>query len=303
MAALDRDSKGYALSLDLLLALIPLTLILGMVAADMDNVLYQMEDAIFRGSTERVAADTVSTLLETSGTPNDWETTGNVSVPGLAEFDQIKQIPNEGTISSAKLGALNLAQLQNMVGSGYGVYLTVYNISSSGASDVKLKELGSYNSSAQNIVRIERVGSYSKLNIVSKIVGEIRGSNTLRTYNDPPYDFKTSYNSNTTYEYWVVFDNSGYSASKVNVSINSNIINFTNFDSKLIDSTFLKMNSTNPTLTMDNEVKVIANGTPGTKLDVYIVQVARNPSTPSSEINVQNTRSQPCRLEFFLWTI
>ena len=73
MGLLSLDSWGYALSLDLLLAIIPLTLVMGFVAADMDNILYQTGDAVFRSSMDRVASDTVSTLLETSGTQNNWE--------------------------------------------------------------------------------------------------------------------------------------------------------------------------------------------------------------------------------------
>ncbi|MFZ0441196.1 MAG: hypothetical protein WAL81_00995, partial [Methanobacterium sp.] len=67
MPLLSKDSRGFALSLDLLLALIPITLLLGFVAADMDNLLYQMEDTVFRSSMDRSAGDAVSTLLETSG--------------------------------------------------------------------------------------------------------------------------------------------------------------------------------------------------------------------------------------------
>ena len=36
----SRDSRGFAFSLDVLLALIPLTIILGMAVANMDNINY-----------------------------------------------------------------------------------------------------------------------------------------------------------------------------------------------------------------------------------------------------------------------
>ena len=64
------------------LALIPITLLLGFVAADMDNLLYQMEDTVFRSSMDRAAGDAVSTLLETSGDPTDWEVNGNTQDSG-----------------------------------------------------------------------------------------------------------------------------------------------------------------------------------------------------------------------------
>ena len=75
MGILSRDSRGFALSLDLLLAIIPITLLLGFVAADMDNLIYNMEDVVFRSSMDRTAGDAVNTLLETSGVPPNWETT------------------------------------------------------------------------------------------------------------------------------------------------------------------------------------------------------------------------------------
>ena len=77
LGVLSNDSRGFAISLDLLLALIPITLLLGFVAADMDNILFQIEDTVFRSSMDRTAGDAVSTLVATSGDPNNWENTGN----------------------------------------------------------------------------------------------------------------------------------------------------------------------------------------------------------------------------------
>lgn len=301
MGLLERDSRGYMFSLDLLLALIPLTLLLGLVAADMDNILFQAEDAIFRGSTERIAADAVSTLLETSGDPTSWEQTGNPTVPGLAQYDAFKGIPIEGTISSQKLASLTLGDLQNMVGSEYGVYMTVSSITSTGSNGANIKTLGTYNSNAQDIVRVERVARYALLQAVSKSEGEIRGSGVSREYYDPPHKFATSYYYNQTYDYWVVFDNHGYEPSNVNLTINTNTITFTDLtDPVQLDPSNLKLDESNPSEFFNNTVKLIAIAPPGAWMNFYIVQVPKG--TSLNVITLSNIKPEPCRLEFYIWT-
>ena len=300
LSIMDSDSMGFALSLDLLLALIPITLMLGMVAADMDNIMFQMQDTIFRGSTERVAADTANTLLSTSGQPVDWETTGNPIVPGLAQFDTNTGLPKEGMISSSKLAALN--DLSNLIGPGYGYNMTISYILANGQNGATIKSIGN-TPNGQDIVKYERDARYAKLNIVSEIEGQIRGSGASKIYTNPPNSFTTNYYYNQTYQYWIVVNNSGYAPSNVTVSINTNTINFTDLvNSKQIDPTFLNFNQTNPTQLYNNTVKVTAMGTPGSWMNLYIVQVPRNPPTSQNEINLANTQPQPCRLELYLWT-
>jgi hypothetical protein len=298
LSIMDSDSLGFALSLDLLLALIPITLMLGMVTADMDNIMFQMQDTIFRGSTERVAADTANTLLSTSGQPVDWETTGNPIVPGLAQYDNNQGIPIEGLISSSKLAALN--NLNDMIGPGYGYKMTISYILANGQNGATIKSLGN-TPTGQDIVRFERVARYAKLTSVSKIEGEIRGSGSSKQYTTPPDNFKTSGFYNQTYEYWIVVDNHGYAASNVTVSINTNTITFTDLaNPKQIDPSFLKFNQTNSTQ-YDNSVTVSAGGIPGSWMNLYIIQVPRNPPVSQNEITVANTLPQPCRLELYLW--
>lgn len=297
LSIMDSDSLGFALSLDLLLALIPITLMLGMVAADMDNIMFQMQDTIFRGSTERVAADTANTLLSTSGQPVDWETTGNPIVPGLAQYDNNQGIPIEGLISSSKLAALN--NISGMIGPGYGYYMTVSYILANGQKGATIKSLGSA-PTGQDVVRVERIARYARLTSVSKIEGEIRGTGASKQYTNPPDNFKTSGFYNQTYEYWIVVDNHGYNETNVTVSINTNTITFANFNPKQINPSFLKFNGTNSTL-YDNSVTVTAGGVPGSWMNLYIIQVPKNPPVSQNEITVANTQPQPCRLELYLW--
>ncbi|MBI4813307.1 MAG: hypothetical protein HY802_02940, partial [Methanobacterium sp.] len=130
MGLLDRDSRGYALSLDLLLALIPLTLVLGLVAADMDNVMYQMQDVIYRGSTERAAADTLHTLLTTSGDPYNWaNNVANLKVPGLARFDNSSKQARKYYLLPQKIVTITSPQIQGILGDQYGYSLNISSIS------------------------------------------------------------------------------------------------------------------------------------------------------------------------------
>jgi hypothetical protein len=299
LGIIRRDSRGYALSLDLLLALIPITIVLGMVAADMDNVLYDMQDTIFRSSTDRVAMDTMNTLLETSGTPTNWEKTGNPSVAGLAIYDSSGE-PLEGTIDTNKLPVLTQNDVQNLVGTNYGFFFNVTSLT----SNTNIKSLGTYNSSARDIVRVERVALYSNLKIVSQAKDLIRYTGTPRVYSSPPDPFQTDSYYLQMYDYYVVIVNRGYSS--VTVNINNQQV----FDPKdirgsqdwyktipeAIDPTVLQ----NQTSFINNTVDVRGTSDPGSSLDVYIVQVAKG--TPSSQVDISNVVPQKVKVELYVWT-
>ncbi len=133
MPLLSDDSRGFAISLDLLLALIPITLVIGFVASDMDNLLYNMEDTVFRSSMDRDAGDAMTTLLETSGTPSNWEINGNPQIVGLAQLNPSTNTPEQGTVDPVKLAALTTSQVQQLVGNQYSFYFNVSTINNTGS--------------------------------------------------------------------------------------------------------------------------------------------------------------------------
>jgi hypothetical protein len=296
LGIMDSDSLGFAISIDLLLALIPITLMLGMVTADMDNIMFQMQDTIFRGSTERVAADTVNTLLTTSGQPVDWENTGNPIVPGLAQYDNIKGMPIEGTISSSKLAALTPSLLQNMIGSDYNYNMTVTSLEDNST----ISTIGN-NLNGNDIVRIQKDALYAKLQAVYSIVGQIRGSGSIRPY--PSGTFATSYNYLQTYNYWIIVNNNGYNPANVTVKIVNNVTNTVTLTSLTnptqINSNYLKSNQTSPNQFFNNTITVNAGAPPGNSMDLYIVQVPK--SVSQNDININNIVAKACKLEFYLW--
>lgn len=307
MGLLDRDSRGYALSLDLLLALIPLTLVLGLVAADMDNVMYQMQDVIYRGSTERVAADTMNTLLTTSGDPSDWETNvSNLKVPGLARYDQFSQLTTRYYLSPNKVGSVTSAQIQSILGDQYGYSLNITSINS--GTNVLMR--GSSNDfsvdpAAKEVVRVERIVLYSAYEIVSDAVN-IRGTGTplVVTANS----FPTNIQYNSVFDYYVYVNSTGLtSVTSATVDINSATVvksndfkHGTNPVVKLIDPAVygddvLK----NQTELLDNIVTIRLEGSPTDKMNVYILQVPKG--TPASEISLKGANTEKFRAVLYVW--
>ena len=301
---LSRDSRGYALSLDLLLALIPLTIILGMVGADVDNMLYNMEDTVFRGSTDRVANDVMAQLLETSGDPVNWESNGTPTippVPGLAIYDS--KGPLEGTIDTGKLPSLNQTNFKNLVGEGYGYYFKVTDVK----TNAIIKTIGSYNSSAREVVRVERTALYSNLKIVSQAKDLIRYTGTPRVYSSPPDPFPTNSYYLQIYDYWVVVINRGYSSATVNIN-NEKVFDQNNMDGSQASPTTLKqqIDTTdnilyNETYFRDNSVDVRGTSKPGSSMDVYIVQVPKG--TPEEDVNIDSVVPRKVRVELFIWVL
>ena len=299
LSLLSDDSRGFAISLDLLLALIPITLVIGFVASDMDNLLFQMEDTVFRSSMDRAAGDAVSTLLQTSGTPNDWEINGNTNIVGLAQLDPSTNTSMQGTIDPLKLAALTAPQVQQLVGNQYGFYMNVSTINNSG-TPISLKTMGNSSfSSAKDVVRVQRIAQASQFKVVSSLIGQIRYLGGTRSFSIP--SFQTSYNSNQTYDYWILIANNvGFTNATVN--INNNPINFnsTNINTPaLINPNFLTTNSTNQGQYYNNTVTLNASGSFPSSMDIYIVQAPKN--TAVGSITTSSVVPKPSNFIFYLW--
>jgi hypothetical protein len=299
LGILSSDSRGFALSMDLLLAIIPLTLVLGFVAADMDNILYQMEDTVFRSSMDRSAGDAASALLQTSGDPFDWEISGNPTVVGLAQYDTSKGGPIEGTLDPLKIASITQPQVEKLVGPNYNFYMNVSTINKTGTPSL-IKSLGNNSfAGAKDVVKVERVVLASKFKVVSSLIGEIRYTGGTRTFNIPT--FATSFNSNQTYDYWILIaNNQGFTAATVNV--NNNAINFNSGNintAAKINSTFLSMNTTNPNQYLNNTLSLNATGSFPSSMDIYIVQTPKN--VGASEINTNTVVPKSSIFDLYLW--
>ena len=299
LSPLSDDSRGFAISLDLLLALIPITLVIGFVASDVDNLLFQMEDTVFRSSMDRSAGDAVNTLLETSGTPSDWEINGNTNIVGLVQVDPSTNTSMQGTIDPIKLAALTTPQVQKLVGNQYDFYLNVSTINNSG-TPVSLKTLGNSSfGSAKDVVRVQRIAQASKYKVVSSLIGQILYTGGSRSFSIP--SFPTSYNSNQSYDYWILISkNVGFTNATVN--INNNPINFNSSNintAVLINSNFLAMNSTNQGKYYNNTITLNATGSFPSSMDIYIVQTPKNMA--AGDITTSSVVPKASNFVFYLW--
>jgi hypothetical protein len=300
LGLLSSDSRGFALSMDLLLALIPLTLVLGFVAADMDNLLYQMEDTVFRGASDRVASDAVNNLLATSGDPIDWETTGNANIVGLAQYDPSRGDAIEGTIDPLKLAAITPAQMQGIIGPNYNFYMSVSTINKTG-TPIVLRTMGNSSyASAKDVVKVERVALASKFKVISSLIGQIRYSGGSRSFTIPT--FQTSATSINNYDYWIfIANNQGFTGASV--SVNNNVISFNSSTigtPAKINSTFLNMNATVPNQYYNNTVTLNATGSFPSSMDFYIVQTPKNVAV--SEITSDSVIPKRSVFDFYLWS-
>lgn len=306
----DRDSRGYAISLDLLLALIPLTLVLGLVAADMDNIMYEMQDVIYRGSTERVAADTMNTLLTTSGDPYNWENdVNNTIVPGLARYDNSTKQAQRYYLLPKKLISITSPQIQGILGDQYGY---AFNITSMN-NNINVLKRGSYNNgsidpAAKDVVRVERIVLYGQYEIVSAAVN-IRGTGKPLTITGNTFPTNQQYND--LFDYYVYVNSTGItSVTAAWVDINSvNVVQSNDFGGggnpvnpviKLIDpaeygSGVLK----NGTNLQDNAVTIRLAGSPTDKMNVYILQVPKG--TDASQIRLGGADTAKYRATLYVW--
>jgi hypothetical protein len=299
------DPRGFLISLDLLFAIIPLTIVLGMVAADMGNILYEIEDTIYQSSTDRIAQDTMNTLAETSGDPYNWEQTGvTPNITGLAQYNTNtnKSIPD--SLDPNKLAVLNNTDIQNLIGNNtYGFYLIITSLNGTPATINQTfgnnSVVGNSSSGINDIVRVDKVVLCSKLESVTSLVGQIFYSGQTRIYTVP--SFTTNNLSIRYYDYYILFVNTGgNSNSSATVNINNYPINLTSTNIFQgygpINSTFLNTNSSNPnTVTLN-----ITTNSIGSSMNFYIVEAPKN--TAPSYITYSNVVPQNCNLTLYLWT-
>jgi len=304
---LDCDSRGYALSLDLLLALIPLTLVLGLVAADMDNVMYQMQDVIYRGSTERVAADTMNTLLTSSGDPYNWENNlANLKVPGLARFDNSSKQSRKYYLLPQKVVTITSPQIQGILGDQYGYSLNITSINNGN----NILSRGSFSGAsvdptAKDVVRVERIVLYAEYEIVSEALN-IRGTGTPLIIQGTKFPTNSQYND--VFDYFVYVNSTGpTSITSASVDINSATVVKSNDFASGVNPVVKWINPAeygadvlkDQTELLDNTVTVRLTGSPSDKMNVYILQVPKG--TTASQISLSGADTAKYRAILYVW--
>jgi len=288
-----KDKQGFVFSLDLLLALIPLTILFGTLVISMDNITYLSQSTIFQSSLERHASDVADALVETSGVPYNWEQTGNPSTIGLARYDLTKNLSEKNYLAPAKVAAMDADELGELIGPEYDFFLNITT-----TDGLNIKTLGSYNESAPNIARVERFVLTTKLERITSLEGLIRDAGQPRTYTTI---FPTNNAYLQIYDYWVIVINRGYDSAFVDVNgnrvippdeINQHITEI----KKQINETYLY----NDTIFRDNILAVRTQSNPGASMDVYVIAAPKG--TPPSQINLDNIKIRTAKLILYLWT-
>ena len=115
-----------------MLAIVIITVIIGVSANAMDLVSYKIQDYSSEHSFERIAGDTANILVTTPGSPNDWEKWNDSMfgvTPGLAEQDikTCRTVPN--TLSIRKISGLTKnynALMDKILPKGADSNMTIY---------------------------------------------------------------------------------------------------------------------------------------------------------------------------------
>ncbi|WP_414468745.1 hypothetical protein [Methanobacterium sp. ACI-7] len=95
------DNKGFIFTTDLLLALIVVTLAIGMTINQYESLNYQLQDFTFRQSLDKNVNDAADYLVKNTGTPKNWEKSANPPsnyLPGLAMVDRASSAQGDDNV-------------------------------------------------------------------------------------------------------------------------------------------------------------------------------------------------------------
>lgn len=120
------DDRGFVFTSDLLLAMIIVTMAIGLTTSTFESLNYQMQDFSGRQSLERTVNNAADYLVKTPGNPTNWErSVVSTSLPGLTAID--RGLPDSHFLHNRKVDALrrNHVLLSNLVHtSNYNLTIT-----------------------------------------------------------------------------------------------------------------------------------------------------------------------------------
>lgn len=274
-----------------------------MVTADMDNMLYNVQDTIFGSSMDRVATDTVNALVSTSGTPYNWDKVGidSSTVIGLANYDANNR-PIESSLSASKFTIAkvnfdtqrNNSALQKMVGTNYGFFVNVTTV----GDHQPMGTIGNPPSNdVKDIVRTERIVLFTKYASISSL----KNMGPYIPYTIPA--FNASYNSIQNYDYWILMApaSNHQMLTAATLNVNGNTISFSNdnITNAFKINDYLNSNSSNPDQLSSNTITMSGTGISSSLMNLYIVQTPTNVS--SIDVTSDTVSPQTCSFVFYLW--
>ncbi|MBU2559367.1 hypothetical protein KKA03_00555 [archaeon] len=216
---MKRGAKAQLFTLDLLLALVPLTIAIGISASAMSGVAIQMSDYTSWYSNNRMINDAMDVLIKTPGDPPDWNSTNAPSILGLANYSTTAGV-GPYQLDSRKVGALNASiaggtifsvGIKSLLGNETFSYM---NLSFLGASanttNLSINFATGSRGSVLNIYASERLAllALSEISGMMEEVGHFATNATAccsnagtRVYNET---FFVAAGETTTYDFWLV---------------------------------------------------------------------------------------------------
>jgi hypothetical protein len=116
---MPRDRKAQLFTLDLLLALVPLTLLLGISANALSGTMVQIQDYYESYSMQRRVNDALDVLIRTPGEPAQWNSSVSPTTLGLAFYDTSANRSLSHIIDENKFAILNVSLLEGFLGTPY----------------------------------------------------------------------------------------------------------------------------------------------------------------------------------------
>lgn len=160
-------SRAQLFTLDLLLALIPLTIVLGISANAMGGVVTQIQEYVVGYSIQRAANDAADALAKTAGVPVNWNSTEPPTVPGIAYYDPSKNDTVSMLLDESKVAVLNVTHIGQLLGNRYPYYnLTVRGLEN---SSLRINICNGTKTSVTDLVVVER----NLLYYVVKVMAEL----------------------------------------------------------------------------------------------------------------------------------
>jgi hypothetical protein len=134
---LIKDRRAMVFSIDLMLALVVITAVLGISADAMDITSSKMEDYAYGNSLERITLSSADMLLKTPGSPENWDELDDLSgvTPGLADLNSTNMESHSNVMSISKINRLKESYDKLMAGRVIPIYckstLAIYPVNTS----------------------------------------------------------------------------------------------------------------------------------------------------------------------------
>ncbi|AUB55366.1 hypothetical protein BK007_04600 [Methanobacterium subterraneum] len=180
------NKYGMVFSIDIMMALIIITVILGVSADAMDIVGSKMEDYSYGNSLERIAQAGADMLVKTPGNPENWEKFPDVNgvTPGLSDLE-INKKTHSNVISMVKIKRLeeNYDKLinGNVIPSHCKSTLVIYPVDQS-LEPINVKDIGENDSSSEVFVE-NRTVLCNYLNTTEMVFINARDQSLLSSQN------------------------------------------------------------------------------------------------------------------------